>query len=320
MFGNQRILYAINHQRNTILPYSYLLNFGLKLRKKILITGESGFFCKALTSSISQGDSIQPFYLSRSPKSEAAFKVSDYDLTPLLNEEGLADIDCLVHIAAYIPEPENSDVLLDCVDVNVGYTKSLIDFAVKRNIPKFVLVSSFAIFEGIKNGTIDEKTVPAPLTRYAQSKLAAESLLLSSRKKFSAGVSILRPAFTYGKGMKPQRMIPFFIRELSQSDNITVYKPASCLELTYLPDFCRVLLNTLDVKQDVQVVNIVNEVLSKKDLVETLKLTMSSQTNIDYKDDISEIGTNRSVCNILFKELLAQEDISKCIDTFREII
>lgn len=290
------------------------------MQKKILITGESGFFCKALTSIISHEDSIQPLYLSRNPKSKTGFKVLNYDVKPLVNQRALDDIDCLVHIAAYIPEPENSDDLLECVDVNVAYTNSLIDFAIYKKIPKFVLVSSFAIFEGIKNGKINENTIPVPLTRYSQSKLASELLLLSARNYFPLGISILRPAFTYGRGMKPERMIPFFIRELSESPNITVHKPASSIELTYLPDFCRLLLNILDVKQKVQVVNVVNEVLSKKELVETLKLIMSSKTNIYYGDNISDTVIERTVCNELFKKLLVEQDISKCINTFRNII
>ena len=287
---------------------------------KILVSGEHGFLCQRLMAQLALEGPITSFYLSRSPGVANSFKVVDYDLSDLYGEDQLDDIDVLVHIAGYIPEPENGGSYNECVDANVGYTQQLVDFSIAKKIPKFIFISSFAIFEGILSGDINDDSVPAPLTRYSQSKLSAEHLVLASRNRFANGVSVLRPAFIYGKGMKLYRMIPFFIGELSTGNDLLVHAAERSIELSYVGDVCKAIINSLHAKEQANIVNLVNEVVSKKDVVATLKNKLHSYSEVTYKSDVTNVGVSRNICSLRYLELLGDGSASKFSQTCDEML
>lgn len=274
---------------------------------KIIITGETGFICQRLIARLNNEKSIVAFYFSRSKASEVCFKIKNNNLSSVLGSDRLDDVDVLVHIAGYIPEPENKNELNPCVDANVGFTKNLIDFSIHKKIPKFILISSFAIFEGILTGTITDNSLPNPLTRYSQSKLAAEQVLLASRNEFSKGVSVLRPAFTYGTGMKPQRMIPSFVEQLTRGLKLSVRNSSALLDLSHVDDVVEAIVKSLTINNKVQVMNLVNETITKRQLVESLQSKIRSKCVVEYDNSVAGPTATRKVSSKKYYTFLSDK-------------
>ena len=142
-----------------------------------------------------------------------------------------------------------------------------------------------SIFEGLKNQIISENTTPNPETRYSQSKLAAEFSILALRKKFKKGIIILRPGFTYGSKMNKSRIIPFFIQNLKKNLDLDVFNSNQIIPLTYIDDLINLILILLDSSCDVEIINVLNEEISKSEIVKILKKGMNSDSKIKFFDN-----------------------------------
>lgn len=290
------------------------------MKKKILVTGSNGFIASRLTQKLYQYNKYDCFFLSRNPISPNSFKIRNYNLLDLQSEKALVDLHAVIHLAALVPEPKNKTVLIRYVDANIKYTKNLLDFAQKKNVKKFVYVSSFSIFDGIGVSQIDETTIPAPLSIYSQTKLAAEYLVLSYKEKFANGVVILRPAFTFGNGMKQKRMIPFIINKLINDESLDIYEPQKTLELSYVSDVCTAIINSIDAAERYLIANLVNDVMSKREMVEILKEKTKSKSTISYLAGTDSFSQIRKVSENKYSELLHFTDPTRFLRSIEEML
>lgn len=98
----------------------------------------------------------------------------------------IAGLDTLVHCAglAHQDNPPAKEVYFE---VNYGFTKTLVDECILRQVKQFIYLSTFHV------------NLEKP-TSYSESKVAAENYLNSVTSKIS--VSIIRPPMVYGAGCK----------------------------------------------------------------------------------------------------------------------
>lgn len=113
-------------------------------------------------------------------------------------------IDAVVHLAALLhivnPPP---DLRAKYERINIGGTATVVDAAVKAGIQRIVLASTIAVY-GPSNGQIlNEDAAPHPDTFYAQTKLAAEKIVLDARSLDGRPIgTVLRFGAVYGARIK----------------------------------------------------------------------------------------------------------------------
>ena len=164
------------------------------MKKRILITGISGFVGNCLCSIINNKNydiivskrkgSIIP------KKNSDCFKIIDWDLEKknVLQEK----IDILVHIAA---EKKNIDKMWL---VNFLGTKNLVNAAIKAGVKKIIFLSSVSIYENNNNQIIDETSSKHTFNSYGRSKLAAENFIRESCIDNNIDFTIIRPTNVIG--------------------------------------------------------------------------------------------------------------------------
>ncbi|MEE2998244.1 MAG: SDR family NAD(P)-dependent oxidoreductase [Pseudomonadota bacterium] len=86
--------------------------------------------------------------------------------------DAISGADCIVHLAAQVSVQKSIENPVDTDAVNVGGFVSIVDAAIKADIPKVIYASSCAVYGENPKLPIDEHEHPTPLSPYAVSKYA----------------------------------------------------------------------------------------------------------------------------------------------------
>lgn len=212
----------------------------------IFITGASGFigkaFLKKLKPLLAGGD--RAFCLSRRPPQEPAGNITwltgDLGNAETFRAELLA-ADYVVHIGG---EP-NLSAGKDKALLNYTSTRELLS-ALKGSprIKKFIYVSSISAAgrrPGPITGPLELRDDGPPGSAYGGSKRKAEELLVSSGLPFT----ILRPAFVYGEGMRPQSHINKFVSLVLCGSPLAFFNFPGKLSLIHVDDLAAALAGAL---------------------------------------------------------------------------
>jgi nucleoside-diphosphate-sugar epimerase len=115
--------------------------------------------------------------------------------------EGLRGARAVVHLAARVHRPGETDSRWreQYLDDNVRPTDTLVRAAVSERVSRFVFVSTVRVHGASRNGVCRAGDALAPPDPYAESKLAAESIVRAARELEWV---VVRPAFVYGKDGK----------------------------------------------------------------------------------------------------------------------
>jgi UDP-glucose 4-epimerase len=119
-------------------------------------------------------------------------------------QSAMQGVDAVVHLAALLhivnPPPEMREKY---ERVNVGGTATVIAAAIKAGVRRVVLFSTIAVY-GASDGHVLNETSPTnPETFYAQTKLAAEQVVLNARNKSGQPLgTVLRLGAVYGSRIK----------------------------------------------------------------------------------------------------------------------
>ena len=106
---------------------------------------------------------------------------------------------------------------------NVLGTQNLLEVAKKQEVRKFIQISTDEVYGSIENGSWDENFPLAPNSPYAASKAAADLLCLAYNKTYGLPVIITRCSNNYGPFQNPEKLIPFFIKNLIDGKNLPLY-------------------------------------------------------------------------------------------------
>ena len=167
---------------------------------RFFVTGATGLVgSHAVDGILAQGHSVRA--LIRRPRDAEAMRERGIDVAMGdLSDEGVLrasveDADVVVHSAAAVGAIDDRDLLRE---VNVEGTKRLLAACVAQNVPRFVHVSSVAVY-GYAPPPVREDAPKKPPGAYGASKWEAEQLVERIGRESNLGIVVLRPCAVYGE-------------------------------------------------------------------------------------------------------------------------
>jgi dTDP-glucose 4,6-dehydratase len=110
------------------------------------------------------------------------------------------------------------------VKTNVLGTQVLLDAAREFQVPRFVQISTDEVYGSLgPTGLFIETTALAPSSPYSASKAAADMLVLAYVHTFGLNAVVTRCTNNYGPYQFPEKLIPLFITNLFQDQQVPVY-------------------------------------------------------------------------------------------------
>lgn len=232
---------------------------------KYLVTGSAGFIgSRVCTCLLSEGhrvvgvDCLNDAYdvrlkhwrndqLVRHPGFE--FRLADICDREALREvfTGSECFDAVVNLAARAGIRASIQQPLPYYETNVLGVLNLLELCSERSVSKFVQASSSSVYGEIGEGPVSEDaSTDRPLSPYAASKKAAESLCYSYHYLKGMNVTVLRYFTVYGPASRPD-MSPFrFVSRVREGHALSVFGDGSQQrDFTYIDDIARGTVSAL---------------------------------------------------------------------------
>lgn len=170
------------------------------------------------------------------------------DLTALLTTHNVRYIFHQAGQAGVRPSWGND--FLPYVERNILATQALLEqvsrLPDKTQIEKFVFASSSSVYGDAEKLPTDEETLPAPISPYGVTKLAAEHLCVLYAKQYGLPVVALRYFSVYGPRQRPDMAMHLFINALLRDQPIRVFGDGEqTREMTFVSDVVQANLQAL---------------------------------------------------------------------------
>lgn len=176
---------------------------------KILVTGGNGFIGEHLVHKlVSLGNEVTVFDLNYQTRmtgensEKVRFIQGNISETSHVEKLNSYAFDVIYHLAsgANVPNSVN-DPELDFFSNAYG-TLKMLEFARKKEIRKFIYISTVSIYDVNNDMPIDENARVKVSSPFGASKLAGESYCHAFNRTFGTNVNIIRLFNAYGPGMK----------------------------------------------------------------------------------------------------------------------
>lgn len=162
------------------------------------------------------------------------------------DREGLREIfnlgfDAVINLAARAGVRQSVENPWVYFDTNVTGTLNLLDLCREFRIKKFILASTSSLY-GANNSLPfrEDADTNGPLSPYAASKKAAESLCYTYHYLFGIDVTVLRYFTVYGPAGRPDMSLFRFVQWVSEGKPVTVYGDGrQSRDFTYVEDVAR---------------------------------------------------------------------------------
>ena len=150
------------------------------------------------------------------------------------------DLDAVVHFAAHAKVHElveQPDRALE----NITMTYNVLEFCRQNNLP-LIFSSSREVYGDIHRYITEESYADFAFTEspYSASKISGEALIYSYAQCYGLRYLVFRFSNVYGRYdndlARMERVIPLFIRKISQQEPITIYGEDKVLDFTYIDD------------------------------------------------------------------------------------
>lgn len=164
-------------------------------------------------------------------------------LATLLDRQPVAGVVNLAARAGVRPSVLNPWIYYD---TNVTGTLNLLELCREHAIGKFVLASTSSLYADGPRPFREDQPTDRPLSPYAASKKAAETLCYTYHRLFGIDITILRYFTVYGPAGRPDMSVFRFIRWIAEGDPIVLYGDGSQeRDFTYVDDVARGTLQAL---------------------------------------------------------------------------
>lgn len=132
-------------------------------------------------------------------------------------------------------------------EVNCTGTLNLLDLCRRRGVKKFLLASTSSLYGKFNRTSCREDAdTDRPLSPYAASKKAAETIAYTYHYLHGIDVSVLRYFTVYGPAGRPDMAVFRFIRRIAEDEPIVVYGDgAQSRDFTFVDDIARGTLAAL---------------------------------------------------------------------------
>lgn len=238
-----------------------------------LVTGATGFLGGRLVRYLrTRGETVIALGRNETKLEELAnvgAHTHRCDLTENLEPshiKGSGGIDCIVHCAA-LSAPFGA--LADFEAANMKATEQICAFAKQLEIPKFIHISSPAIYYRPQDQFLisEDVDLPNPINHYARTKALAEKTVL---REIGAEAIILRPRGIYGRG--DTALMPRLMAAASAGPLPLLRGGIAQTDITHVDDVVAAIIASRGIEQtEQQIFNISGGVgISLKEVIDTV--------------------------------------------------
>jgi nucleoside-diphosphate-sugar epimerase len=174
----------------------------------ILVTGATGAVGPSVVAAVrNAGFRIRTLSLDMPPKGlwpeDVDTRIGDI-IDPAVVDSAMMNVEAVIHLAALLhivnPLPEMQPKYKR---VNIEGTDAVVKAAIRGKTKRVVLFSTVAVYGDSRGRVVDESAPPQPRTFYAQTKLAAEQIVLNARDCSGQPFgTVLRLGAVYGSRIK----------------------------------------------------------------------------------------------------------------------
>jgi UDP-glucuronate 4-epimerase len=228
---------------------------------RYLVTGAAGFIgshvCRLLLTDgheVTGLDSLNDAYDPRLKEWRLAqlratpgFRFEQCDISRRESVEKLfaatrtAPYAAVINLAARAGVRQSAENPWPYIDTNVTGTLNLLEACRNGGIAKFLLASTSSLY-GAHNAVPyrEDADTTRPLSPYAATKQAAESLVYSYHHLYKIDVTVLRYFTVYGPAGRPDMSVFRFVRRIAEGEPIIVFGDGSQQrDFTYVEDIAR---------------------------------------------------------------------------------
>jgi dTDP-glucose 4,6-dehydratase len=162
------------------------------------------------------------------------------------------------------------------IKTNINGTFQLLEMARKRNVKRFVQISTDEVYGSLgKEGTFSEVTPLAPNSPYSASKTSADVLAMSYYKTYVMPVVITRCSNNYGPYQFPEKLIPLIITNAMNDIELPVYGDGlNVRDWIHVADHCEAIDVVLHKGKEGNVYNVGGE--NERTNIEIVKLILKA--------------------------------------------
>lgn len=166
----------------------------------------------------------------------------DRAIEPIFHDgAGTGPVSAVLHLGALAGVRSSVEEPEAFYQVNVLGTLKLLELCVKFGVGQFVLASTSSVYGADMDGPVAEDADSSrPLSPYAASKKAAETLLYSYHHLYGLNAAALRYFTVYGPAGRPDMSVFRFIRAVAEGKPVTVFGDGmQQRDFTYVDDIAR---------------------------------------------------------------------------------
>jgi dTDP-glucose 4,6-dehydratase len=194
--------------------------------------------------------------------------ITDADVT----NDVLMNTHAVVHFAAESHVDRSITGARTFFETNVLGTQQLLESARRRDVERFVHVSTDEVYGSIETGSWREDHLLEPNSPYSSSKAGSDLAALAYQRTYGLPVMVTRCSNNYGPRQFPEKVIPLFVTNLSEDRKVPLYGDGmNVRDWLHVDDHCRGVLLVLETGRAGEIYNIGGGTeLTNKDLTERL--------------------------------------------------
>jgi nucleoside-diphosphate-sugar epimerase len=306
----------------------------MKYKKKILVTGGSGFFGSHLVKQLllkghqvcitTKYDSI--IENIRLAKVWNKIKVLECDLR---NNNSIDQInkfkpDIIFHLAAYNDVKGSFENYAEALESNTIATSNILERS--KDYEQLIYISTSEIYgKQNKKKKFNENMKPSPFSPYSIGKYAGELYAKMHMEQFKKPIKIFRPFNIFGETQSIKAVIPELISKFLQNENVKITNGTQTREFNYVGNTVNFLIEAMEVKSLIgQVINISDGAeINIRNLAKILKRLTNSKSRIivgglkERKSEIYRMKASRVNMNKYLKKtkiITFEQGLKRTID------
>ena len=270
--------------------------------KKVLVTGSAGFIgSKVSEMLLEEGyqvvgvDNINDYYDIKLKlwrldylKKYDNFKFYKFDIENYEELKSVFQLNCpeaVINLAARTGVRYSLENPFIYLSANAGGNLNLLELCREYGVPKFVLASTSSLYAGQKMPFRENLSVNMPISPYAASKKAAETMAYTYHYLHGLDVTILRYFTVYGPAGRPDMATFRFIKWIMEGVPLEIYGDGQQeRDFTYVDDIARGTIRALK-PLGYEIINLGNNHPYK--LSEAIKLMekyIGEEARFEYKE------------------------------------
>lgn len=233
------------------------------MSKKILVTGGAGYIGSVLTRQLLEKGYNVRVLDSLMYGGEPIIDMFNYPNFEFVKgdvrnradvEKALDGIDSVAHLAAIVGDPACAKDPELSRSTNLEGSKLLYDVANEKGVNRFVFASTCSNYGKMDDpeAYVNEDSTLAPVSLYAETKVATEQYLLGQDKANNCKPTCLRFSTVYGLSLRPRfdLTVNEFTKELALGRELVVFGEQFWRPYCHVYDLARSVVTVIEADQD----------------------------------------------------------------------